>query len=453
MALDFSQFQPRQEKKTMSFFGNNTHQVPNYALSPRFAMPSTSQQQPIKTKKPRQPRQPRKQQQPQEPVNTTDEDDIAPAPIQKPIRKRTTTTTEPVVRKRAERKRKQTDKEIVTNETCAMESLAAEERILNQVQETVTQYGPTGLKLIETTTTRHEEKTSKQETWRMNWNRVRTEREHTFKLIENYTIEECKQKSHGFLFFERSVRRELQTFKQKVKLYLDNDMSRAWTDTDFVSRFLFGLPNNWEESAQLEYDEIPWLACLWSMKDMLELCNDASWVDYFCTHRANSEHYNLNSLPQKLLCINQRTMCGFVTGQLLAHTIPELSAVMRKHVREDVQQMHFPTFSEYIVDNFDPPILLLEYDFHNVDAELPSGNAHNCAPSNTCCVLGIEPDKFFETSNTEDTKHVFCDATFLRLLGSSSIYGEAMRTAKRFACEIQPNKQRHTVDEAFDSIS
>lgn len=476
-SLDFSQFQPSQQQRSMRlppniispsslssqssnempFILSSPCPIPNFANSERFTPSTTTSAPKTQTRKPRVRKLP-------EPDSSTGINNVAAQQgVRKPRARKDCSQgvdnsivqqQQPIVRKRAQRKIKQTDKELSTKEACEMQRLAAEQHQLNRVQETVTHYGPTGLKVIETTTMRHEEKTSKQEMWRVEWSRERVERERMFTMIENYSQEECKQKSHGFHYYDRKLRRELMLFKQKVKSYLDDDMSRAWTDSNFVLRFLFGLPNVWEQEAQLESGEVPWLACLWSMGDMLALCKDKSWVVQFCAHDWNCDFYVNKRSPDQLFCINQRMMCGFVTGQLLAHTMPDLRALMRQSVRDEVNKCHFPMFSEYIIDNLGPPVLLLSYDFNFVDIDIPQRNARDCKPANTCCVLGLEADAAYEATNPN--KHVFCDATFVRLLEHTTIRDKSMQVARSVACDVEP-KQPHerkqkTFEDALESM-
>lgn len=347
-------------------------------------------------------------------------------------------------RKRAESSKvKLQQKDTISRERLQLQRNASEEHILNRVQETVTHYGPNGCKVSEMTTTRHEEKSNKQEALQMAWTREKIEREKIFEKIDRYSLEECKQMSHGFRFYEHKIRSEIMIFKQKVKLYLDNDIQRAWTDTSFVTRFLFGIPNEWEQAAQLAIGEIPWLACLWTMKEMLDLCNDPTWVSEFCEHPWNSFFYKNLDLPNTLFCINQQMMCGFVTGQLLAHTMPELDTLFRDHVRQEVTSLHFPTFHEYILDNNGPPMLLLNYDFRNVDYDIPAFNARDCDLSNTCCVFGLEPD---------DRKHVFCDALFVRLLAHKPIRDAATQSARDIGRMSPKSKNQRDIDDFFEVV-
>lgn len=359
----------------------------------------------------------------------------------------------PQRRKRASRKVEAHAKDKLSYETIHLNRNLSEQHMVNQFQETVTHYGPDGQKLIETTRTRHEEQRNLEEEMKMEWTRQKVERERTFSVIENYTLDECKQKSHGFGVYERKIIHDVKLFKQKIKMHLNGDISRAWRDASFIKRFLFGLSNEWEPTSQPNAGDVPWLACLWTMKEMLQLCNDLTWISEFCGHSWNSCFYTQRNLPERLFCVNQQMMCGYVTGQLLAHTMPILHELMRDEVRQETLSSHFPIFAEYILDNDGPPMLLLRYDFHDVDAEVPSRCARDCAPSNTCCVFGIEADTSADRPGTNTRKHVFCDALFVRLLSNKSIRDSSSRTARNIACDMEPKiAKKKDIDDMLELL-
>ena len=315
-----------------------------------------------------------------------------------------------------------------------VDQLTTEQRTISRAEQKVVDYSENGQKIRETTFTTHNENVHKQESWKARWESVRTERRAMIDTIFTLSVDECKRKSSGFAFFQRNVKRELLLFNRKVDLYFAGDASRAWKNLDFVARFLFGLPNSWEQESQLEPGDVPWLACLWSMADMLDFCNNPSFVTYYCSHPFNVMFYgnDLTNYPDKLFCIDLQMMCGYVTGQLLAHAMPELLTLMRECVRKDVALPHFPCFKEYIFNNFETPTLLLQYDFRLMSC-VPSEHARNCFSNGNCCVLGVED---MVENNVEHT--YFCDGPFLQLLQHANIKDALVKAVCGGACDVAP---------------
>ena len=189
------------------------------------------------------------------------------------------------------------------------------------------------------------------------------------------------------------------------------------------------------------------------MKEMLHLCNDPTWVSEFCSHVWNSWFYTQRNFPERLFCINQQMMCGYVTGQLLAHITPIVHELMRNEVRQEASSSHFPVFLEYILDNDGPPILLLQYDFNDIDVEVPSRCARDCEPTNTCCVFGIEADTSADRPGTDTRKHVFCDALFVRLLSNKRICDASIQRARNIACDMEPKiAKKNDIDNMFELL-
>lgn len=376
----------------------------------------------------------------------------APQQQAKPKRRRGAAALDVVPKTNRSRARtKQTTavhKETIEHQQSSLQMVSAEQKRMNQTEQRVIQFGPTGLPLTETTITRTTADFDKKDSWKACWQSVKKEREDMFHTMETWTQEDCKNKSSAFRYIERRICKEVALFRKKVKCLLDGQTEKAWTDFDFISRFLFGLENTWEQDAQLLPGEVPWLACLWTMQEMLDLCNDKNFVQFYCAHPfhvpfycAQDDTIDITTFPERLFCINSQMMCGFVTGQLLVHVLPQLAAVMRHNARQETDQDHFPCFSEYILHDQDVPTLLLEYDFSNVEDSIPAEKARGCQSAGTCCVFGAEDD-----NNVNVQHQYFCDAALVQLLGRPEIKRLTMQSAKAAAFK-EPSKKR---DEDYD---
>lgn len=333
-----------------------------------------------------------------------------------------------------------------------VDQLTTEQRTINRAEQRVVDYSENGQKLRETTITTHNEDVKKEASLKAQWASERQTRIATIDSIFSMSMDECKKKSGAFCYLQNKIQRELHLFHQKAKLYLGGDLDRAWTHFDFVARFLFGITNTWDKDAQLEPGDVPWLACLWTMSEMLDFCNDAAFLSLLCSNPFHASIYSneIVRYPDSLFCVDSQMMCGFVTGQLLAHAIPDLKKIMRECVQQEVTSEHFPCYEEYLFDRFETPTLLLKYDFRLVNhaqGGVPSQTMRRCKVTGTCSVFGIE-----EVTENHIHHTYYCDGPFLQLLQHQNIKNATVKSIRSGACDVAPQPQTLSIEQQIDML-
>lgn len=277
-----------------------------------------------------------------------------------------------------------------------------EQKSLNRTEQRCVQYGPDGKPLIETSFTSHTEHQDKKQDTVAMLHYQRTRCVTALTQIEALNPEQCKTKSRAYVYLEAQIRRELEIFHKQVMFRLGGNLNLVWKNHEFIKRFLFGLETSWSQNSQMPVANVPWLACLWTMPEMLALCQDMSWVFTYCSHRYHHMYYgaNISRFPKKLFCINSQMMAGYTTGHLFAHLFEPLSKLMRDCVKQEIEQSYFPSFDSHELFNDCPSMVFLKYDFDLVDFVFDKPNeqehddvcAPHCAQRDTCCLLGAGTD-------------------------------------------------------------
>jgi len=338
-----------------------------------------------------------------------------------------------------QRKRGATLSEVYEHGNISLSHSKDQQTTLNRTEQRVVQFGPSGIPEKETTITSQWENTRNHESTNIKWEYERSQRDMKLKEIMNTPIEDCKDKSPAFAFYRKALCREISIFKRQVKLRFgsEDNLSKVWTDHDFVARFLFGLENSWSTESQLEVGEVPWLACLWTMSEMLAFCHDKYFVQRFCNHRFHINEYgtDMSVYPQQLFCINKQMISGFVTGQLYCSAIPTLKELMRPTVSNELGTDYFPQFDSFVLDDHFPASLEFTYDFYLVPFEdgVPTQIAFYCEPKGICFLLGSS----FET--VDDRFHsIETDPYFVQIMSDASLKRKAMNAVSKIAFE-NPN--------------
>lgn len=330
-----------------------------------------------------------------------------------------------------------------------------EQNSLNRTEQKYVQYGVDGKPLSEHTITSHTQNQGKQQAIMAMIEYHRTQCVNALKSVESLTLEECKPKSQTFMYIDRKIRAELCIFKKQVRVRLNNDTSRVWTDYDFIARFLFGLETHWEDDAQLPIAEVPWLACLWTMPEMLQLCHDKEWIYNYCSHRHQRSTFGSNpaSYPAKLFCVNDQMIAGYVSGQLFAHAIPLLQNAMRDVVKQELTQTYFPCFDKCAFSEYEATSVWLHYDFEDIDdplgvpytsSEEPRATAPHCSQQGITNIVG--------TSFDEDDLEF--DYVLVQLIGHDQIRKTIMNHAHAEAQKVKEHKKNMlTQDEMMARIT
>jgi len=293
---------------------------------------------------------------------------------------------------------------------------------LNRVENIVVQYNSeTGLPITSTTQISHQEHTSNQRTVDLVWIQERTKRERAIEQLDQVPEEDAKIKSQGFSWYLRQLCPILNLFEREAKnwgkwgnadangtIQIDDTL---WTNQSFVACYLFGLESEqmFEQIPVPKDDEveddiprdIPWLACLWTMEEMLQWCHNPGFVEFYVTHVSNS--FEPHKIEGSLFMINSKMMAGYVTGQLLCSYIPELRSLMRKEVLAEHEKRYFPTYERFYIAEEVPPTFELSYDFHKVPCKkpIPIHCANHCYVSGSCFFLSV---------------HGICDGLLIRLI-------------------------------------
>lgn len=223
--------------------------------------------------------------------------------------------------------------------------------------------------------------------------------------------EEKAVESRSFRYYIDFLHKEVECLRDmimKTNSTFDdpNDKRHFIHNRDIVSRFLFAVPSTFKPQ------DVPWpskthptwLACLWTMREMLEWCED---LDFCERYRYNPFHTrDRRLLDQKLsldpsaaqkplFVVNNSMMAGYVTGHMLLHVgqVQQLLApFLRESVRQESKQVYFPVLDSFCGNERTPMQMVFRYDFRGVamalKKQLPRDCAENCTPKNTCTAIG-----------------------------------------------------------------
>ncbi len=307
----------------------------------------------------------------------------------------------------------------------------------NIVEDCVVKFNANGVPETMTTRFTEEKKETTQEKIAIEWQKERIKRESMIQTLMSMPEHEALGKSRGLKWYEEQVMPHLKLFyelqeAQKDELRPENNKS-AWTNYDFVMRFLFNMkPHNpqWKKEHWPDFNSPPWLACCWTMKEMLGFCNNVDFVKYVLAAKSPPKEEpqviaaesDLANKPNtikvveptlsqcrleeikggdvthysKRFIIDSTIMAGYVSGHLLGHHIPALRSLMQR-ANGERDAPYFPTFHDLTLQEDTPMTLRMSYNFHLVqqheDSEactVPASKTRFCEPQSLCFCLGLD---------------------------------------------------------------
>jgi hypothetical protein len=256
---------------------------------------------------------------------------------------------------------------------------------------------------------------------RLDWAEEMCFRSNKLQQLAIMPVSDAKGKSEGFAKYRKLIGKELDLFCKHVQPSFTSaglttgENGTVWTDPDFVLRFLFGMRNSWPKDTWRIPGAPTWLACLWTMEEMLHFCNDPKFLAQLEAQELrvlnrisfNSDNDGATTFhagyaencasKEHVVCARPRfaitnlVMSGYVTGQLLVEQIPELQKLMRKKVLDEIRKPYFPHFKDFEVSDDAPASMIMSYDFHDVEAQgatqVPLEHMRHCDPKDECYVL------------------------------------------------------------------
>jgi hypothetical protein len=222
-----------------------------------------------------------------------------------------------------------------------------------------------------------------------------------------------------------------------------------WNNIEFVAYFLFGirtvnspeakktpisigfkseLERQREEADNYEASCVPWLACLWTMPEMLAWCHNKELLKLFLHANDIPESDTRYSDLSELFIVSSRIMCGYVTGQLLCRHIPSLMQLMRPEVAQEINATYFPQFHDWTVDDVFA-YLQLRYDFDSA-ADSQGSVPRFCFPG----IKLVAACSFLNDSMS-------CDPSILQLLPRNHDITWQVQRAIREAAMKKPDTQ------------
>ncbi len=261
-----------------------------------------------------------------------------------------------------------------------------------------------------TSMTKHVKKhsqTASKEQIAIEWQQEKSRRQVEMRTLINLKPDEAMGKSYGIKWYAQQLEPLIKLFYTQCRTQelTSGEDGSVWKDHQFILRFLFGLPNQWTSvDTYPNMDGPPWLACCWTMKEMLELCNDP----YFILRFVEMDIYKAfakRNIPKQFI-IDSMIMAAYTTGQLLGHCIPGLRGLMRKTVIAEQHAICFPQFHELTGKDEDPVHVRLSYNFELVEGKVPKICAMNCEPQAECFLLGASAE---------------CDGPLMQLINDQKI--------------------------------
>lgn len=292
-------------------------------------------------------------------------------------------------------------------------------RHVTRKEKTDDVFDTNGTKIRSTTTVETAETDEATKHRELTWEHEREKR--VSKIAELRVLgEEKASESQAFRYYLSRVTAEAQILSQLITLTGSSLDPHADTfflrNRDIVCRFLFGMPSSFspELCAWPNASETLWLACLWTLEEMLDLCNDADICEQYRHspfHRedkrllANKTQTDACAGQKPLFMLSQRTLAGYMTGQLLFH-VAQLRHVLGPYVRDCVrvserEKPYYPVFESFCVEERKPTSLRFTYNFYAVHVHtrkpLPKEVAFACSVKGTCCVVdeGVECEGYF----------------------------------------------------------
>jgi hypothetical protein len=277
-----------------------------------------------------------------------------------------------------------------------------------RVEHSETHYDPTSGHISKVVKDIKEEtsKTKRQEL-ELLWQQEFVKRTAALTELKQLPLEKAAE-SKTFQYYLKELRREISNFVHAQIAFLEYKNKKEWDlvhnkldmfkDPLIQRRFLFGLPEQAEFLGAIpdpDGSQPVWLACLWSMEEMLQLCNDPKCVEGFKDFRLNKKWYLKEWYrDDTMFFVSRKMMSGYITGLMLwdnPMVQNVLSSFMRNEVLLERSKPYFPTFEEYQGDDLSPYKLLMTYDFGFVSVvtnqPIPIEKARYCNPKDTCNVV------------------------------------------------------------------
>jgi len=264
-----------------------------------------------------------------------------------------------------------------------------------------------GLPVSLTTHLKHQSQASSKEQLAVEWQQEKTKRQAEMRTLMSLKPEEAMGKSQGIKWYREQLAPLLRLFHEKCRLenVTVGPNGTVWKHPDFILRFLFNLPNSWEKETHPDFTSPPWLACCWSMQEMLDICNDECFVQEIYLQVDVNKSFAKRNVPKQFI-VDTLMMSGYTTGQLLGYCIPSLYCLMRDSVREERNAIYFPRYYDSACHEDDPAFVRLDYNFSLVPhlEGVPRVCAMNCEPQAKCFLLGSSGE---------------CDGPLIQLLNDS----------------------------------
>jgi len=274
-----------------------------------------------------------------------------------------------------------------------------------RVEHSETHYDPTSGHISKVVKDIKEETSNtKRQELELLWQQEYVKRTAALTELKQLPLEKAAE-SKTFQYYLKELRQELSNFIQ-AKIAFENCPDNRYTnpkpdifkDPLIQRRFLFGLPEQAEFLGVIPHpdgSQPVWLACLWSMEEMLQLCNNPECVEGFKEFKLNEKWYLKEWYHNDtMFLVSRKVMSGYITGLLLWDNPMiqnVLSCFMRNEVLVERSKPYFPTFEEYQGDDLSPYKLLMAYDFAFVgvitNQQVPIEKARYCNPKDTCNVV------------------------------------------------------------------
>lgn len=310
---------------------------------------------------------------------------------------------------------------------------------VHRTEHTVIQHDPlTGLPSTSTIQVVHDETKNQRETLQLQWTSDRALRKTMLTQIRSKSVTEAQNTSKSFHWYELQVRTLISQLEMFIfKSHLKDHLEDVFGNEQIIMHFLCGMPAGLESHGlhAPKQDMMPWLACLWTMPEMLEYCGKTSFVNKYFEHPLIKSSNTSLHPPASLFFISDDMMSAYVTGHMLLHCMPNLRRLMRPHVLLEHEKLYFPSYLTFNMhDDSVPPALAYEYDFANVlpfvqMEGLPRICARGCKTANVCELLGVSCEGRI-------------DAGLLVLLRQTdeSVFERCMPEIERAVCTIQPRE-------------